>query len=233
LATRKGLYVIPAGTGSRPEAVSSGVIPNELLSIDPSAGDRVSVGYDHRWEGLQITINYNSGTDESFFFDLKDKGFWPQTFSTMPMAAVSFPKIQTDNNSAIVVFDDTAAHQFKRDPEGIETGETRDSYVWIPIPIAAIDDEGILHSIVAALAKDSADVNWAIHVGDTAEDAFNSTAAFTGTAWSYASGRYLNYRHFPRVRGAYAYIKVSDVSNNRWLLEQIVAEVVYAGGRRV
>lgn len=155
------------------------------------------------------------------------------SFGTMPTLAATFPKVLTDNKSSIVTFSGSSVDQFKRDPEGGDVAESRDSQIWIQVPIAGLDQEGILHSIVATLAKDSANVNWAIHVGDSAEQAFNSTAAFTGTQWSYAAYRYLNYTHYPRVRGAYCYVKVSDVSNNRWLLEQITADVVSCGQRRV
>jgi hypothetical protein len=233
VSRNNGLYVIPAGTGSRPESVSAQALPNALLNIKPESGHTVAIGYDHRWEGIHIFVN--KGTDESYYYDIKERAIWPQSFSTMPAVAISHPPAMTDNRSSIVMFT-SEAFQFRKDLEGGDAAETRDSYIWIPIPIAGPDDEGILHSIVATLAESSADTNWAIHVGDSAEEAFNSDAAYTGTAWSYAAGppeRYLNYREHPRVRGAYCFIKVSDSSDNRWLLEKINCEIIAISRRRV
>lgn len=229
--SRQGLYQIAPG-GSQPKLMS-GAIPNELVNIRPEDGDKAALGYDHRWPGVHVFVNYNSGTDKSFFYSTETKGFFPQSFSSMPILAASFPKIKTDNNSSLVMFEGTNAKQFKRDPEGDEVAESRDSYIWIPIPPPSPGSEGIIQAITVALAKDSADVNWAIYVGDSAEQAFNSSAAYTGQAWVYSSTRYLQtWRHLRR-RYAFAYLKVSDVSNNRWLIERLLAKLAPAGMLRV
>lgn len=224
--SRQGLYRVAAG-GGKPELMS-GVIPDDLNNIRPEVGDRVAVGYDSKWPGIHIFITYFAGSTASYFYSLDTQGFFPQSMSPMPLVAAHFPKLKTSNNSGVIMFAPLAAYQFKRDPETGESAESRDSYAWIPIVLAADTQAGLLHSINASLAKDSADVAWKIYAGHTAEEAFNlSSATFTGKNWSYTTSpsRYLNYWQYPRSRGNIAYLRVADVANNRWLIERIIAHV--------
>lgn len=237
MVTKRGLYrITPNGGAVIPE---SEAIPNELIGIDPADGDRVAIGYDHRWPGVHIFVDYATGTDKSFFKSFQTGGIFQQSFGTMPRCAVTFPKLLSDNTSSLVMLDGTNSFWFKRDHEdGVDTPETRTSYVYIPIPLADAGSEGVLHAITAALAYESDNCDWEIYVGKSAEQAFRqTTAAFTGTAWTWVNSspdRYLNYWQNPMARGNFAYLKISvtDATDARWIVEQIVADIITPTGAR-
>jgi len=72
-------------------------------------------------------------------------------------------------------------------------------------------------------------VMWQVHVGDSAVQAYENSAAETGAfdinGW--------NYPCVVRRSGNAAYIKLSSVANKRWVLEEVVLETMAAGKRRV
>lgn len=245
MMTYDGLYVLGAGSTAEPQKVSRRKIPGELIGINPGAGDRVAIGYDSQWPGIHIAVDVggDQGSDTiNYFYHIPTDSYWPMSLPITPWLFPTFPALQTATRSAILPIGhagDVRQYDNTKTPGGVigggpSTYETFDSYVWIgPIPLGSPGGEGILRSISAALAKDSQNADWQIYVGDAAEEAFNSTAAFSGTAWSYTSGQHWNYTQHPRVRGNVAYLKVYDSNNRRWLIEQIVATVVEAGRRRV
>jgi hypothetical protein len=228
--TTDGLYVIPAGDYLRPQRLSREKLPNELVGVNVAAGDKVAIGYDQRWPGIHVAVNPFSGSDVNYFYDLQTGGWFPTAYSITPQLMPTMPKLMAAGKSSMLMISSGGVvNQFDSD-----SIEVFDSYMWLgPIKLSDEGGQGILISLAAALAKDSENVNWQIFVGESAEEAFNSSAAFTGRAWSYTSGRYWNYTQHPRRRGNVAYLKVYDVSDERWLIEEIVAEIQQAGRRRV
>jgi hypothetical protein len=143
----------------------------------------------------------------------------------------TLPKMQTDDRSAIIALGSAGSvRQYDNAEDQGSGNEDFDSYVLIPIPVSTSGGEGIIHAISAALAKDSENVNWELYAGDTAEEAYTKAEAgsspdFTGAQWTYTSTQYWNYWQHPRIRANFAYLKLKDVSNERWLLEEIVARI--------
>ncbi len=244
MMTYDGLYILPAGSLGEPQQISRKKIPNDLIGVDPTlSGERCCIGYDSRWPGLHISVDYASGSDVNYYYHIATDSWWPMELPITPHLYPTFPKAQTAARSAILPISsggsvrqyDEAKAQSAIDP----LSETFDSYVFIVIPLADPGSEGVLHSISAALAKDSEDCNGEIYVGDSYEEAYTKALAplsspdFTLSAWTYAANQYWNYTQHPRVRGNAAILKVKDVADQRWLLEQILVRTKAAGFRRV
>jgi hypothetical protein len=239
MMTYDGLYMIPAGDYSEPLQVSRRKIPNELIGIDPTVGDRCCIGYDSRWPAIHIAVDYNSGSDANWVYYIPTDSWWQWELPITPHLMPTFPKAQTSARSAILPISSSGSVR-QYDHGAVQGGaeEDFDSYVFIVIPLADPGSEGVLHSISAALAKDSENCNCQIFVGDSYEQAYDKALAgsspdCTLSAWTYSTGQYWNYTQHPRVRGNTAILKVRDVGNEKWQLEQIVARVSAAGYRRV
>lgn len=235
-----GLYMIPAG-GLSVVKLSKRRIPNELLGHFPTlaangnnTGTRVSIGYDNRWECLHIYVDKTSGDDISYTYSIPQDSYWPTEYGTAIHLFPHFPLLQTATKSSVFPINSSGqGYQFDA-----ESSESFNSYMLLgPIMLGQGDSEGVLHSITAALAKDSENVNWRIYTGKTVQEAYERAAAdtspdFTGAQWSYSTDQYINNKQHPRTRGYAAYIRIYDVGDERWLLEDIIARLSLAGIRR-
>jgi hypothetical protein len=243
MMTYDGLYVIPASNYMNPQGLSRKKIPNELIGVNPAAGDKCCIGFDSQWKGIYITVDPNSGSDVNFFYHIPTDSWWPLELPITPHVYATFPAVQSASTSAILPIGSAGSlRQFNNSESQGGSNENFDSFVLIgPIKLADSGGEGIITSCSAALAQGSEDVNWSIYVGDSAEQAYrkaeadttNAAADFSGSKWTYTSTQYWNGVQNPRVRGSAAFIKVYDVSNERWQLEEIVMETERLGDRKV
>lgn len=242
MMTYDGLYMIPAGDFTQVNKLSRNKIPDELIGINPGVGDKVAIGYDSRWPGIHISVDYNSGSDVNYFYHIPTDSYWPLALPITPHLYPTFPALQTSQRSAILPIGSAGSvRQYDNAENPGGSNEEFDSYVLLgPIMLGPAGSEGMLIEITVALAKDSENLNWEIYAGDTVEEAYQKAAAntspdFTGTAWSYsgtAPARYLNYMQHPRVSGKAFFIRIEDVSNERWLMEGIECKIQPAGSMR-
>lgn len=242
MMTYDGLYMIPAGDFTQVIKLSRNKIPDELIGINPGASDKVAIGYDSRWPGLFITVDYNSGSDVNYFYHIPTDSYWPLSLPITTHLYPTFPSLQTAQRSAILpIGSGGSVRQFDNAENPGGSNEEFDSYVLLgPIMLGPAGTEGMLIEITVALAKDSENLNWEIYGGDTVEEAYqkavaNTSPDFTGTAWSYSStspARYLNYMQHPRVSGKAFFVRIEDVSNERWLMEGIECKIQPAGNMR-
>jgi hypothetical protein len=236
-----GLYMIPAGT-LQVVKLSKRKIPNELLGKFPTLGAdgnntgwRTAIGFDNRWECIHISITNSSSTKTNYTYSISQDSYWPTAYADKLRLFPHFPTLQTETLSSVYPISD-GGEGFQFDSAATEDF---DSYMLLgPIMLGNGDSEGILHSITAALAKDSEDVNWRIYTGRTVQEAYERAAAdtdpdFQGTKWTYSTTQYLNNKQHPRCRGYAAYVRIYDSANERWLLEDITARVSPAGIRRM
>lgn len=213
MLTRDGLYTMQPGCGDSVEPVSRKTLPVELLAIDPGAGDKVSVAYDHRWVGIHIYVDYNSGTDAHFFYDLQSQGFFPMSFSSTLRLAFPIKRSMTSTKSALVALtSNSTAYQF----DGANTSETVSAYVtYGPIKLSSQGYVGILADITGRLSSGSGDVDYEIFRGHSPEEAYARLVAGTPVAFS---GRWtiegLSYHGHPMVGDECVYIKLKTVSGD-------------------
>lgn len=212
--TRDGLYTMQAGCGDSVESVSRESLPAELIAVDPGTGDKVSVAYDHRWRGLHIIVNYNSGTDLWFFYDLDNKGFWPQTSSHTWNLAVPVKRSMTTAKSGTILMEtDSSAYQWDRG-----SGESVAAYfAYGPIKLSDQGHVGFLEDFTGRLSSGSGDVDYEIYAGHSPEEAYAALVAGTPVAFS---GRLTiegqSYHDNPMVSDECVYIKLKDVSSADW-----------------
>ncbi len=251
IMTRAGFGVIRQGS-LQFENLSDVANIRDLKGLNPgtpsnagdlTSGDEVVVGYDSRFKMILIAVNPQSGSDYAYAYDVRTGAWWSITFPSTPVSLIpTFPQLQTDRRGTGLPINSSGS-MYQSDSAEVQGGgnETFDSYLLIPIPLAGPGEEGILHTLVAALAKDSQNVDWGVYVGDTAEEAYDKAATdtthaspdFAGAQWSATSTRFFNYQQHVRQRGNFAYVKFWDVAGKRWLIEQVIAEVLPAGRRRV
>jgi hypothetical protein len=212
--TRDGLYTMQAGCGDAVESVSRESLPAELIAVDPGAGDKVSVCYDHRWRLIHIIVNFNSGDDVWFAYDLDGKGFWPLSSSNTWNLAVPIKRSMTTAKSGTILLT-TSSSAYQMDRGG---GESVDSYlVYGPIMLSSQGAYGILVDITARLSSGSGDVAYEIYSGHSPEEAYAAVVAgtpiaFSGT-WTIEG---LSYHDQPMVGDVCVYIKLKDSGNTDW-----------------
>lgn len=222
MVTREGLMSMPPGCGVAPTPVSEDVLPKEMIGINPKVGDKVSIEYDALWKGIHIYINYNSGINSYFFYDMKKGGFWPMEFVGEMRLAVRFNDlISKTKSSLLAIADNGAASQFD-----INSTESYESYVYYgPIELSSIPNmEGQVAKIGCVLGENSDAVSIEVFVGDSAQQAFNSPSNVFQTNAFAIKG--LNFWVDVRRRGRSAYIKASTKKLARMQIEELFGEVV-------
>ena len=242
ILTRQGLSRIPSGCGQPPESVSKSVIPNELVGLDPGVSNaKYSLVYEDRFQGIHI-IGWTGSEPLAWFYDLQAGGFWRQEYAQSGSSANQvqvgwdFPSVSSTSRGSCVLAN------FGTDCWIMDTSddtEEIDSYLWLgPIPVGEPNQQGIMHSIMATLAEESGDIAWSVYIADSAQEAFNQdvdpgvTVApdFTGENWDRGG---LNFEQYPRLRGSVFYLKLEDVSNSTWSIEEITTKITALSKRRV
>jgi hypothetical protein len=219
MLTRDGLYTMQAGCGDAVESVSREMLPSELIGIDPGDGDKVSVCYDHRWRGLHIIVNYDSGTDVWYFYDLDSKGFWPLTSSNTWSLAVPIKRSMTAAKSGTILLTSaSSAYQMDRG-----SSESVASYLaYGPIKLSSQGHVGKLVDFTGRLSSGSGDLDYEIYSGNSPEETYTKMVAGTPIAFS---GRLTiegqSYHDHPEVTDECAYILLKSVSSTDWSHEGI------------
>ena len=230
MMTRDGLYSMRPGCGEPPVSMSREALPDELLAIDPYAGDRVSIAYDARFRGIHIYVNYNSGTDVHYFYDTQNKGFWPMSFDVTKALAVNLKSAASTTKSGLLAIDTTGvASQF--DTASFESQVAEVAYG--PIPLGTPHTEGILTEIAVVLAAGSEDVSLSAYEGDSYTAAYAGGELFS-TLTVPLTGDGLQHVQNPMVRGTNLYlILAADRNSGTWSAEEINLTIRAAGKRRV
>lgn len=232
--SRAGLYRIGSGcinTGANIESMSRERLPKGLFGIDPGAGDVAHIGYDIANRGIHIHVDRATGTDESWFFDIMDGGFWPVSYPDKIRLSVPLPDVMDEDKSALLAITSSGSVKQFDSTVTSDYGTAIDSHLYVgPIKLGSDDRNGIMADCYAVLAEDSGNVAWSVAVGESAQQAFAATPWFTGQNWTRQG---LNHRQHPRARGHSAYLKLEDASGSVWSFEEIVCNVQDGGPRRV
>ena len=246
-----GIYKIPLGFRSI-ENLTEISLP-DLISdegADPSS-HRITMAYDRKRHGILICITkLSDGTNSNYWYDLKLKGLFPESYPNEcgPYSLFYYAANDTDYTDLLVgckdgyirKFDDTA----KDDNTGSSSTDPISSYVVWPIQHLTEDNdkEGKLTSLTIELAggagangsntfPDTDAVSYDIHVGDDAEtvieDIRDGATPFTTGILS-GTGRKARIR--TRARGAYLAIRFyNSTATETWAVNKIFGEIKEAG----
>jgi hypothetical protein len=234
-----GLYAI-AGGGVIP--LTDQRIPGlgNVTPVHPGAAGAtgqtyVCLAYDLKRKGILIMLApYTSGTATHYFYDVRNKAFWPESYPNVvgPTCGV-FYNATTEayrqlliggRNGYVYQFDDAT----KSDVVDGSTTTAISSYVYIgPARFGGGIGEAVTSRIVGVLGADSDEVTYGIHSGATPEASIDATAQVTGT-WS--AGRNVTR---DRVRGgALVFSASNSTAGKAWSLESIHAEILPGGVQR-
>jgi hypothetical protein len=226
-----GLYKMAPGCGDASMSVSRESLPDDFVAVNPAtASTYSSLSFDPRFRCLWLFVDHPSSdpADTFWSYDLQNGAWFTHSFTNGPMRlGATLKSAGTADKSAVIAFNASGtAYQFDRD-----STESFSASAWIgPIALGGPGQEGRLHAVQASLAASSGNLSWEVYVGNSAEQAFNSSAAFTGADWTVAG---LNSHQHPGRRGAYAFIRVFSTGTTRWSIEGIDATLhTYANGLR-
>jgi hypothetical protein len=206
-------------------------IHDRFLDLDLSARI-VTMVYSPMEQGIYIFVSLltQAANQTHYFFDLRNRSWWPMSY--VPLTAGNFDPVAVhlyDGDAAsdrvLLVGGFSNGQLYKIDPDADDdSAQPISSNVWLG-PIR--QPGGVLYELQATLGANSDAVTYGVYSGNSAEQAFNSSAAFTGT-WSTA-GR--NYSERQRCFGDAIYIKLSNTTADKsWTFEKLTA-VVKQGGR--
>lgn len=224
ILTRDGLYII---AGESCVSLSRERLPKELLNLDPK-NTTITMAYDSTYRGVHIRITAEtSAVNKHWWFDYGNKGFWPDKFQTTHEATALMQFNATDANETAVLQGcrDGYIRYFRDEHETDDGNAIVSNIMYGPFMTAPAGKDGYLTKLKAVLAKGSGSVNWSVTGGQSALEALDATALFTGT-WS---GDGLSYSARPRTRGAGVVITISNGGNRRWALDALLADVMQAG----
>jgi hypothetical protein len=249
-----GIYVsrIEGGVITKPELLTGVLLPNIVNDegADPST-HRICMGYDRKRLGIVITITkLSDGTNKNYWYDLRTKGFFPETYPTSSGAYSVFNYQANDPDYAdlLVGCKDGYIRRFsdslKSDnttADAIDVGTTAiNSYCSIVTPLGNTEDlEGKLNSLTITTAggasggdfSDTDSVNYELHRGNNGETVLEdiidgATAQETGSIVT--TGRQNRIRK--KVRGAYLGIKLyNSTVDLSWAIEKITGDVTPCG----
>ncbi len=217
LSNRLGLYAWPAG--GFPQRISQ---PIEKLIRDLDTGNIVyQLFWDDAEQGVHVFMTPIAAptTCHHLFWESRTGAWQPQSFANNnhnPVSGVVFDGNRPEDRVLVLGGWDGYVRNFNRDALD-DDGTPVQSEVWLgPFLNLRLDE------ILPELSDDSGLVNYAIHMGRTAEEALASTPSLTGTL---APGRSTAQ---PIRRSAHA-VYVRLYSEEIWALEQLKIRGVSIG----
>ncbi|KKL08009.1 hypothetical protein LCGC14_2580230, partial [marine sediment metagenome] len=227
--TRDGVWMLPAGCSTEPISVSREALPEELLNVDMSSND-VSMAYDVEGRGVHIAVTPGQGAGTNFWFDWRDKGFWPVTLTNteQPTAMAVLDSPEATSSATLMGGLDGYVRKFLDSNEQDDQGVEIVSFVDIgPIRLGGVFSRGSIEKIVGDLAGLSGDVVWKIRVGNSAQEAFDETVVSAQGTWTQPGA---NSAAYPRVGGAAVIVQVSNGETDQaWAIEKVALRLRQAG----
>jgi len=212
--------------GQKPVKLSS-AIDNHMMRLSMDSIN-VRLQWDENLQGCHVytTELAAAASCTHYFWERRTGGWWMDEFANTnhnPLTCVNFDGNSPDDRVSLIGGWDGYVRGWNL-ADGDDDGSDIESSVVLGPMLTAGFDELIAKDMQAVLGVDSGDVNFAVHVGATAEAALASTAVVTGT-WSAAR----NLTSPVRRAGHAIYIKLT--SSSQWSMEGI--RVLLAGTGKV
>src|SRR6266542_1119051 len=218
VSNRMGIYKLERN--SFPQRVSQTI---EQLAATVNTGDnKISLAWDDRFHGLHIFVTETAGPSASthFFFEIRTGAWWTDSFANNnhnPLCAVVFDGNQLEDR--VTLFGSWDGYVRFLDPAATKDDFTAiESSVVIGPLLTADMDQIRLMELIGVLAEGSGEVEYAILVGNTAEEALASDAVETGT-WE--AGR----NSAAAIRQSAHAIYVKLTASSPWAMESIRAKI--------
>jgi len=244
-----GIYKSPLGFRSV-ENLTEINMPNLLADEDVNASThRITMGYDLKRHGILICITkLSDGSNSNYWYDLKLKGFFPETYPDQcgPYSLYYYSANDNDYADLLVGCKDGYIRKFDNDKDDDIGGSDQkiNSYAVWPIQHLSEDNDkqGKLTSLTIELAggagangtntfADTDSVTYEIHVADDAETLIEdirdgATPIATGTL----SGPGRKARIRTKVRGAWLGLKfLNSEDTETWAINRVFATIQEAG----
>lgn len=228
--SRNGLHVLGPGGNAYPVEISRKPLPRELVDID--LGEYLPIlGFDLQNNGVHIHLTPQGASHPlHLWFDWETKGFWPAGYKNQhePMMGIyHFGDVSWTRAYMLGGRDGyVRRHSFA---SADDDGESYDNRVlYGPLRLGLMDNqEGILTELRATLGRTSGDVNWAVLVGASAEEARYAEDFATGT-WSAGTNPVAR----PRARGHTCYLRLEGAGAEAWSIESVSAIRVTSGRQK-
>ena len=225
-----GLYLLMPNDYdiSQTDRLSAGKFDKTFGGVDFDSSTTM-LAYDHEKHGVHIFVTPNSqqvGAVAHFYYDRRSDSFWKMEYPAIigPTAVYDFKSQSPGSRRILMGGFDGHIRSFSETAK-TDDGTAIDSYVWLGPIQTSSTREAKLTELIAVLDRESADVNYSIHVADSVEEAKQAEAVHSST-WS--SGR--NASHRMRARGSAIFIKLYNNSSNLpWVYERLTATLAVAG----
>ena len=225
--------------GGIPERLSNTRLERRLQNVDTGA-NIIRMVWDHTMQGVHLTITPfdTNQKAEHYFWDKRGGGFWPYSFHNGALDPTAVYVIDGDDpedrlvvfggrNGYLRYFDPAKAYDAPIDAGG--TREAIDSYVWLGPMVGGGDTEVKVRGWRFVMGENTNGAEYEIYVGDTVEEAFNATAATSGTLTG-GRNRRINYH----ARGGAVLCKVlSDTVDEFFSMEGLIVQPIPGGRLRV
>lgn len=213
-SNRGGIFTLVPG--QQPIRVSQQI---ESLVQDVNTGEYgIRLLWDDRFQGVHVFVTKLTETAvcDHFFHEARSGAWWQDRYANNdhnPLCCVVVDGNRPEDRTPILGGWDGYVRKIDESATD-DDGTTIASEVWIGPMLTKDMDDMLLDQLQGVLGESSGNVTVSIHVGNTAEAAFGSTAISVGTL---AAGRSLT---FPIRRSGHAiYVKLTSTS--AWAMEQI------------
>lgn len=222
VSNRTGIYTLVPGQA--PQRMSQQI---EQLLADVNTGvNTIRLIWDDRFQGLHVFISRTAGPGPSqhFFWEQRVGAWWTDSFGNNdhnPLCCCTFDGNTPTDRVALIGSWDGYIRYLSADATK-DDGTVIESSVILG-PILSKDlDEILLKDLQAVLGMTSADVDYAVYVGRTAEEALASDPVATGT-WTASR----NFNSHIRRSGHAIYVKITATAP--WAMETIRARIAGLG----
>jgi hypothetical protein len=214
LSNRTGIYsLIP---GQQPQRISQQI--EQPLAAYNTGATTARLIWDDRFQGLHVLLSQTAGVlpTTHFFWESRTGAWWTDVFNNNnhnPLCCCTFDGNDPQDRAPLIGSWDGYVRTF--DPTATTDDGTviQSSVVLGPILTNDLDDM-LLKDLQAIMGASSGNVQYAVYVGDTAEQALASTPVATGT---WVAGR--NPLSMVRRNGYAIYIKLTG--SGQWSMETI------------
>jgi len=223
IGSRGGLYRMASPTAP-PERVSSTTVDDRLTNIDFSS-TIVRMAWDDRLQGLLIFFASIEGgsEDQHYFFDARTGGWFPWKFTDADHSPTILHTFDGDSPSdRTILYGCPDGFIRQMDYEGAsDDGVAISSHVLIG-PIRNPNGVPVVMTgLTGILGKESSNVTYSIHPGDSAEEASRAASIGGGT---FGAGR--NTWDRRRTSAAALYIKLANLTlDQTWSIERLTASL--------